>query len=224
MLVKDYMTRHPILVDTSRRVVEAQRLMAESKVGHLPVVADGKRLLGMVSRAALSLRPEQLEGLSFWDLTDYMARLTVGRVMTPLSDIHTISPSSTLEEAADLMIAGHVTALPVVEEGGVVVGIITQTDLMVELRNLLGAIEPGWRVVLRVPDREGEFRKIMLALATSNWGVMAMGCVRSPRHPGFWDVLVKVRYCEREELVAELKKIAGQEIIDIRETTSYTER
>ncbi|MBX0328901.1 CBS domain-containing protein [Oscillochloris sp. ZM17-4] len=223
MLVKDYMTRHPIMVEPGRRVVDAQRLMAESKVGHLPVVADGKRLLGMVSRAALSLRPEQLEGLSFWDLTDYMARLTVGRVMTPLSDIHTISPSSTLEEAADLMIAGHVTALPVVEDGGVVVGIITQTDLLVELRNLLGAIEPGWRVVVRMPDIQGEFGKVMQVITARGWGVMAMGCVRSPRRAELWDVVLKVRYCERDELVAELKKIPGQEIIDIRETTSYTQ-
>lgn len=224
MLVKDYMTRHPILVDTSRRVVDAQRLMAESKVGHLPVVADGKRLLGMVSRAALSLRPEQLEGLSFWDLSDYVARMTVGQVMTPLVNLQTIAPDATLEEAANLMIEGRTTALPVVEKGNVVVGILTQIDLLVELRNLLGAIEPGWRVVLRIPDRQGEFSKVLQAVSERGWGIMAMGCVHAPRRPGYWDMLLKVRFCERDELVGLLRQFADQEVIDIRETSVYTER
>lgn len=218
MLIKDSMTHHPIMVDPGRRVVDAQRLMVENGVSHLPVVGDGKRLLGMVSREGLSVRPEQLDSLNFWELSEYLAKLTVGKVMVAAKDLPTVGPLDTLEDAADKMITGQTAALPVVEEG-IVVGIITQTDLLIELRDLLGAIDPGWRVVVRVPDRLGEFRKLVQVLSANNWGVMAMGCVRSPRHPGFWDLLVKVRHCGRDELLAAISQIPDQVVVDLRETS-----
>jgi len=46
MLVKDYMTRHPLMADPTMSIVEAQRYMGENNIRHLPIVGDGKRLLG----------------------------------------------------------------------------------------------------------------------------------------------------------------------------------
>jgi acetoin utilization protein AcuB len=221
MLVKDYMTRHPIMVEADRRVVEAQRLMVESNISHLPVVGAGKRLLGLVTRERLAIRPELLDSMNVWELTDYLGKLTVGQVMLPAADLPAVGPDDTLEDAAEAIIACQTTGLPVAEDG-VVVGIITETDLLIELRNLLGAIDPGWRVVVRVPDQMGEFRKLVQVISMNNWGIMAMGCVRAPRRPGFWDIVVKVRYCTRDELTAAVGAITGQELIDIRETSAPT--
>ncbi len=50
MLVKDYMTRHPLMVAPTMLVVEAQRFMGENNIRHLPVCGEGKRLLGLVTR------------------------------------------------------------------------------------------------------------------------------------------------------------------------------
>ena len=47
MLVKDFMTRHPIMVSPEMAAAEAQRLMTENDVRHLPVVGDGKILKGL---------------------------------------------------------------------------------------------------------------------------------------------------------------------------------
>jgi acetoin utilization protein AcuB len=211
------MTRHPIMVEPGRRVIDAQRLMADNKVSHLPVVGDGKRLLGMITREGLAIRPEQLDSMNVWELSDYLSKLTVGRLMIPAAALPPISPEDTIEAAAEAIITSQMAGLPVCEDG-VVAGIITETDLLVELRNLLGAIDPGWRVVVRVPDRNGEFRKLVQVISANSWGIMAMGCVRTPKRPGYWDIVAKVRYAGREELVAALGAIEGQEIIDIRET------
>ena len=218
MLVRDYMTRHPIMVGPEVPVAEAQRLMMENHIRHLPVVADGKRLTGLVTRQRLSVSPELLSSLDVWEITRYLSDLTAGKVMIKGGDLQTIGPDATLEAAAELMISHKLGGLPVVEEGSVVVGIITETDLLIELQHLLGGPDAGWRVVVRVPDREGEFRKIVRVINDKAWGLMAMGSVRSPRHPGFWDVLVKVRYCNRDELEAALAAIPDQEIVDVRET------
>ncbi|MEK7788063.1 MAG: CBS domain-containing protein [Chloroflexota bacterium] len=219
MLVKDYMTRHPIMVEPTLRVADAQKLMTENNIRHLPVIGDGKRLLGLVTRQRLAIHPEQLGSMDVWEFTRYVSGLTVGKVMVKGPDLKTISPDITLEEAADLMIRHKISGLPVVGEG-VVIGIITETDLLIELQNLLGAVDSGWRVVMRVPDRMGEFRKLTRAISEPGWGIMAMGSVRTPRQPDRWDIILKVRYCTRDELVAVLSKVEDQEIVDIRETRS----
>jgi acetoin utilization protein AcuB len=223
MLVKDYMTRHPIMIEPNRRVVEAQRLMGENNIRHLPVVADGKRLLGLVTRQRLAIRPDQLGSMDVWELTHYLQGLTVGKIMIAGKDLRTIAPDATIEEAADLMIAHKISGVPVVEEGNVVVGIITETDLLVELRDLLGAIDAGWRAVVRVPDRDGEFRKLIRVISNNGWGIMALGSVRSPKQPDHWDLIVKVRHCQRDELVAAISQIEDQELVDLRETASDQE-
>jgi acetoin utilization protein AcuB len=223
MLVRDYMTRHPIMVGPEVGVPEAQRLMVENHIRQLPVVGDGKRLLGLVTRQRLAISPELLSSLDVWEISRYLSNLTVGKVMITGSDLQTIGPDATLEEAADLLIQHKLGGLPVVEDGNVVLGIITETDLLIELEHLLGGRDAGWRVVIRVPDRQGEFRKIVRVINDKGWGLMAMGAVRSPRRSGFWDVVIKVRYCTRDELVAALSAIEGQEIADIRETQAPAE-
>lgn len=217
MLVKDYMTRHPIMVEATLPVPEAQRLMAANNIRHLPVVADGKRLLGLVTRQRLAISPERLSSLDVWEITRYLADLTVGKVMIAGPDLRTVSPEATLEDAAALMIRHKVGGLPVVE-GGIVIGILTETDLLVELQNLLGAIDHGWRVTVRVPDRRGEFLKLTRAISDKGWGIMAMGAVRTPRHTGTWDIVLKVRRCSQEELRPVLEALEGQQIVDMRVT------
>lgn len=219
MLVKDYMTRHPIMIEPTLRVAEAQKLMAENGIRHLPVVGAGKRLLGLVTRQRLAIPAEKLTSLDVWEITRYLSNLTAGDVMIKGPDLKAIGQEATLEEAADLLIRNKISGLPVVEDG-IVVGIITETDLLVELQNLLGAVDAGWRLVMRVPDRPGEFRKLVRVISDQGWGIMAMGSVRSPKQPGRWDIILKVRYCTRDELMAVLEKVEDQEIVDVRETKS----
>ncbi len=219
MLVKDYMTRHPIMIEPSRRAVEVQKLMATNNIRHLPVVGDGKRLIGLITRQRLAMRPDQVDSMDVWELTHYLSELTVAKVMLSGPDLHTIHPDATIEEAADLMIVNKISGVPVVEHGDIVVGIITETDLLIELRNLLGAIDPGWRVVVRVPDRDGEFRKLIRVISDNGWGIMALGSVRAPKRPDRWDLIVKVRHAQRDELVRAISQIEGQELVDLRETT-----
>jgi acetoin utilization protein AcuB len=196
--------------------------MAENKIRHLPVTGDGKRLLGLVTRQRLSIPPERLGSLDVWEITRFLSDLTVNKVMVKGPDLRTITPDATIEEAADLMIRHKVGSLLVVEDRDVVVGIITELDLLVELQDLLGANDTGWRVTMRVPDRDGEFSKLTKAMLDRGWGIMAMGSVRAPKQPEYWDIVLKVRRCTRDELLAALEEIPDQKLVDLRETTVHT--
>lgn len=220
MFVKDYMTRHPILIEPGKKVIEVQQLMVENNVRHLPVVGDGKRLLGLCTRERLQIPPDRFGSLNVWEITRFLADLTVDKVMIKAVDLHTIGPETAIEDAARLLTHHKIGGLVVVEDG-MVVGVITETDLLVELQELLGAYDPGWRVTIRIPDNTGESDKITSVIHGNGWGIMAMGAVRTPKQSGKWDVVVKICDCEKDELVAALAKIEGQEIIDVRETTVY---
>jgi hypothetical protein len=48
-----------------------------------------------------------------------------------------------------------------------------------------------------------------------------MGSVRSPKHPDYWDLVVKVRRCNRDELMAVIAAIPDQQVMDLRESPVY---
>ena len=217
MLVKDYMTRHPIMVPPSMPASEAQKIMVENKVRHLPVVGDGKRPLGLVSRQRLRIPPAELGSLNVWEITRFLADLTVKDVMVKGNDMLTIGPHATMEDAAQIMAEKKVGCLPVVENN-VVVGVITETDMLVELADLLGAGVPGTRITVRLPGRVGGYAKIITAISNRGWGMYATGSVPAPKREGYWDIVLKIRDVSPEEVVSALEEVEACEIMDVRET------
>ncbi len=64
MFIKDYMTRHPVMIEAKASIVEAQGIMAETHVRHLPVIEAGKRLVGLITQETLRVPPTQLASLN----------------------------------------------------------------------------------------------------------------------------------------------------------------
>ena len=116
MLVKDYMTRHPIMIPPSMPATDAQKLMLENRVRHLPVIGDGKRPMGLITRERLRIQPTELGSLNVWEITRYLSELKVKDIMVPVKDLLSISPDATLEEAAALQ-AGEILIAPITDVG-----------------------------------------------------------------------------------------------------------
>lgn len=216
MLVKDYMTRHPIMVPPTMPAADAQKIMVENKVRHLPVIGDGKRPLGLVTRERLRIPPADLGSLNMWEISRYLSELKVKDVMVATKDLVTIGPSATLEEAAQLMADNRYGCLPVVEDN-VVVGIITETDLLVQLADLLGGRVSGVRVTVRLPGKIGGYAKLTGAISAQGWGMYATGSVPAPKRENYWDIVLKVRDVSAAEIIGVLEKLEDCEIIDVRE-------
>jgi acetoin utilization protein AcuB len=217
MLINDCMTRHPALVAPRTTASEAQQIMTENGVRHLPVVGDGKRLMGLVTRQRLALKPDALSSLNVWEISRFLSGLTVQQVMVKRKELITITPDRTVERAAAMMTANKIGCLPVVESDDVVVGIVTETDLLQSFQAMLGLPSEGVRVTVRMPDRQGEFVKLMAVLIEHNWGVMGIGTFPARRHPGFYDAVVKIPGVTMEQVRAALATIAEHEVIDLRE-------
>ncbi len=125
-LVKDWMTADPVTIDPHTTLPEANRLMKECNIRRLPVVEKGK-LVGIITLSDIrEASPSQATALSIYELNFLLARLTVGEIMT--RDPFTVSPDTSIEAAARLMLEHKIGSLPVVD-GARLLGIITESDI-----------------------------------------------------------------------------------------------
>ncbi len=215
MLVNDCMIRHPILISPDTPAAEAQKIMTENKVRHLPVVGDGKRLEGLITRQRLALKPDELGSLNIWEITRALSNLKVKDLMIKAQDVHTITANKTIERAARTMQQHKIGCLPVVEDDNVVIGIITEVDLLGAFQQMLGLPAEGVRVTVRMPEDE-RFINLAALMVEKDWGVCGIGSFPSPRFPGYWDVVLKIPRVTVEEVEEALSQLPRQNIVDIR--------
>ncbi|NBM20388.1 CBS domain-containing protein [Streptomyces sp. GC420] len=134
-IVSDVMTHTVVAVGREATFKEIVRTMEQWKVSALPVLEGEGRVVGVVSEADLLPkeefrdtdpdRYEQLRRLS--DLAKAGA-VTAGELMT--APAATIQASATLAQAARAMAQRKVKRLPVVDETGMLQGIVSRADLL----------------------------------------------------------------------------------------------
>ncbi len=126
--VRFWMSTPAITVNPQTQLTEALALMHEHSIRRLPVVDDTGALCGIITdgdiRGADVMRAT---GADLRDIANALRRTTVYEIMTeqPIS----ITPTTTLREAALLMLDNKIGGLPVVDTENNVVGVITESDL-----------------------------------------------------------------------------------------------
>jgi CBS-domain-containing membrane protein len=117
----DLMTRDLLTIAASESVLMAWELMCKAEVHHLPVTDDEGGFLGVVDAQTLT---------STWNATaPQQARRPVTSLL-PSRPTTTVRPSATLREAARAMLESSTDYVPVTDEHGALVGLITARDLI----------------------------------------------------------------------------------------------
>lgn len=125
LTVNQYMTHLPVECEQIQTVADAESLMADHHVRHLPVMS-GLRIQGIVTRSGLlQKRLEHGEALDAMLLEDVCEK-----------DVLTVSPVAKVSEVVEQMLARRVGSAVVVD-GEYVVGVFTTTDSLKLLRELL---------------------------------------------------------------------------------------
>ena len=161
LLVRDWMTRNLVTLSPEASVAEALTLCRERRIRHIPILEEG-RLVGIVSDRDLR---DASPALGDAERASALQETRIGDVMT--REVITADPQDSIENAAQEMYEHKIQSLPVIAEEPVVdeasavaeeeevLGIITSSDVMRALIMLVGLPEPGCRIEVRVPNREG---------------------------------------------------------------------
>lgn len=143
--VKHWMSAPVVSVHPEMPLSEARQLADEHKIRALPVVQN-EALVGIITRRGLlRLDLSPLNAAGWQNGGVVLAEEAVGDIMTrgPV----TITPGASMAKAARIMLENKFTALPVLE-GGRLVGILTNSDLM----RCIIAEYPGLKKVIPVQN------------------------------------------------------------------------
>lgn len=215
MLVQQIMTEKLITVSADTIVTDAQDLMRNNHLHHLPVV-DGRsgKLVGIVSeKDLLYASPSPATTLDMWEMAKLLSRLKIEKVMT--REVHTTRREELVENAARLMVDEDIGCLPVVDEKRVLVGIITESDLFRLFIDLFGARERGLRATIRVPEGPGEVEKLGHDIAEHGGNIISFGTLPG-NEPSNAVCIIKVSGMSREFFLSAVEKHI-LDVIDIRE-------
>lgn len=144
MYIKEVMTKEVITVSESDTVEKAAGLLATHDLSGLPVVDDKGYLKGIITEGDLIKHNSKVQVPAFLEILGGIIYLDdpnkyldnvkksmgyfVQTVMT--EDVITISPDEEIEVAASLLVSKQVNRLPVIDDTGMLVGIVSRKDIM----------------------------------------------------------------------------------------------
>jgi CBS domain-containing protein len=123
MKIQDIMSADPNTVTPDTPLTEAARLMKEHNIGMLPVVESegSRRLVGVVTDRDITIR-HVAEG--------HLSDCPVREAMT--DNVSTCTADENVEKVMSLMAEEQVRRIPIVDERGDLVGIVSQADIVLE--------------------------------------------------------------------------------------------
>lgn len=135
--VKDVMSRVLITATAEQTVDEADYEMMVAEIRHIPVVNASGQLVGIVSNRDIARAFSKLGRSS----------VRIGSIMT--EEVTTAGEAMLIADAIELMLERKIGCLPVLGDGGQLVGIVTETDCLRValscLRNFRGSEPTDYR-------------------------------------------------------------------------------
>jgi signal-transduction protein with cAMP-binding, CBS, and nucleotidyltransferase domain len=131
--VRDIMRRNPKTIDYRATVADAARRMCSKDTSGSCIVLKDSAAVGIVTELDINCKVVAKDSRP--------SEVLVHEIMT--SPLITLNVDKTVEEAAHLMIKNRVRRLPIVNEHGTVIGIVSVRDIMAvatEINELIGEL------------------------------------------------------------------------------------
>jgi len=209
MLISNWMTRNVITVQPETSMMKASKLMRENKIRRLPVVDDSGRLVGIVSdRDLKEASPSKATSLDMHELYYLLSEIKVKDIMTRSPFV--VRDSETVEKAAVVMMNHRVGGLPVVDEGGKLVGIITDADVFKVLVRITGVTEGGVQLAFLLPTTPGTIKHFMDDLRHFEARVISVLTSYTDVEEGWRKVFIRIHELDKAKLTELIDTLAGK--------------
>ena len=215
MYIREYMKTPVITVTPDTLLDEALRIVRQHHIRRLPVVDEGK-LVGLVTRQ--TLRQASLSSsvipLSTLGMRYQLLRMKVRDIM--ITDVVTVTPDTTVEETVALSEQHQIGTLPVVDNKGNLVGMVTSTDLNNLTAQLLGFGQKGARLHIFGLGGPEDIRRCQIVeiLSQHHVGILSAFSVTPPATQQE-DFIIRLDTEEISAIVEDLKKLGLK--VEVRE-------
>lgn len=205
------MASEVIAIDENTSMMKATQMMKEQNIRRLPVLRKGK-LVGIITdRDLKDAAPSKATSLDVHELYYLLSEIKVKDIMA--KGLITINGDDTVEKAAVIMLENRISGLPVVNNKGDLIGVITLTDVLKVLVSITGIYQGGIQFAFSIEDRAGSIKEVsdtirahggrMVSILTS-WD----SCEKSCRH-----VFIRIMDMEKEKLTALTKELEKRFIV-----------
>jgi acetoin utilization protein AcuB len=168
------------------------------------VLRDGE-LIGVVTdRDLRSAAPSQVISLDgqerqlMPELHSLLSDIKIKDIMS--RDVVTVGPGQTIVAAAKLMLEHRVSGLPVVESGGGLLGIITETDIFKVLVDLSGISSGKTAFAFDLEDVPGSIKEVADSIRAHGGRVESIMTSHALAEPGFRRAYIRIRDLAPETL------------------------
>lgn len=209
MLVKNWMSRNVFTITPEDSMQDAVYLMREHKVRTLPVVKNDE-VVGIVSETDIKrASASDATGLDVHEILYLISKIKIKDIMT--KNPITVHEDLTVEETAEILMKEKISGVPVLDNEGKILGIITRDDLFNVLISLSGLGKKGIQLAFQVEDRPGSIKELT-DIIRKHEGRIASILSSAERAPeGYRIVYIRMYDISREVLpllLAELRKKA----------------
>ena len=207
MPVQNWMTTDVVSVGPDTSLLKVGKLMKDHHIRRIPVVDENGQVVGIISdRDVRDASPSKATTLDMYEMHYLLAELKAKNIMTakPI----TVKPTDTVEQAALIMLDNKVGGLPVVNDSGKLVGIISDHDVFKALVDITGARLGGLQFAIELPDQPGTARPLFDLLRAHNARLLSVLTVSND--DGNRQLFIRVRDLENTKAEQELMDGVGK--------------
>ncbi len=208
MLIEDIMKRDVITVEPTDTIRTVLLKVQQYRIRHIPVVEKGN-LVGIISDRDVRDACPSILGQPHDD-DESIFCTPVSNIMR--KDVITSSPLDFVEEAAYVLYENGIGCLPVVSgEHDQLIGIITETDILHTLVELMGVNFPSSHIEVEVDDRIGILADVTQLFKIAKCNVSSV-LVFPGRRPTKKNVVFRVQTIDPRKVVSLIKG-AGYHVV-----------
>ncbi len=213
MYVEQIMTKDVLTVQPDTRLAKIADLMRKNSVRHIPVIDAQGAVLGIVShRDVQRAQPSVITTLDRGEVTYLLDKVSAADIMH--KKVTTCSPRTLVEEAGRLMRPAKIGCLPVVD-GGKLVGIITNVDLLDFFLDITGCwVEGATRITVQLPDRAGQLAALLSTVNSHGGYIVAAVSPRTPDGAGSRGVIVRFEAPDPDAVITGLREAGYKLSVD----------
>jgi CBS domain-containing protein len=122
MKVKEIMTGNPSVCDLNESLAEAAKTMWDTDCGVLPVLKDGKEVVGLITDRDICMAMAMRQSTP--------AAVSAEEILT--GDIYSVAPEDEIQKALQVMQEHQVRRLPVISPEGELEGMLSLNDIVLK--------------------------------------------------------------------------------------------